>query len=131
MANPRGNLAGFTDPSTPGWQQRALERVQARQKRSKRHTERVSGVLATFDDPFRVLLDEACMRRGISMQGYARRAIAAFVAHDLDIPLSEVLKHMAVPTEYRAAAGFGRSRKTGDDGRGFGAWFIDKLREML
>jgi len=130
MGNPRPDLQGFADVSTPGWQDAALARVLRRQKKTKRHTERKSGVLATFDDPFRVLLDEACERRNISMAGYARRAIGAFVAHDLGLPLSAVLKHMARPTDYRQDAGAGRPTRTEDDGRGKGAWFIEELKEL-
>jgi hypothetical protein len=130
MPNPRPDLQGFADPSTPGWQDAALARVLQRQKRTKRHTERKSGVLATFDDPFRVLLDEACRRRNISMQGYARRAIGAFIAKDLGLRLGDVLKYTARPTDYRAEAGAGRPARTEDDGRGKGAWFIDTLKEL-
>jgi hypothetical protein len=129
MPNPRPDLQGFADPSTPGWQQAALARVLQRQKRTKRHTERKSGVLATFDDPFRVLLDEACRRRNISMQGYARRAIAAFVARDLGLTSLEVFRYMARPTAYRAEAGAGRPARTEDDGRGNGPWYIQELME--
>lgn len=130
MPNPRPDLQGFADPSIPGWQAKALERVQARQKKTKRHTERRSGVLATFDEPFRVLLDEACRRRGLSMQGYARRAIGAFIANDLGLRLPEVLQHSARPTAYRIDGGFGRKERTEDDGRGFGAWVIEELKEL-
>jgi hypothetical protein len=130
MPNPRPDLQGFADPSTPGWQQAALARVLQRQKKTKRHTERRSGVLATFDEPFRVLLDEAAKRRGISMQGYARRAIGAFIAKDLGMRLPEVLKYCASPTAYRLGAGYGRQVKTEDDGRGAGPWFIEELKEL-
>lgn len=130
MANPRPDLQGFADPSTPGWQQGALDRVIGRQKKTKRHTERKSGVLATFDDPFRVMLDEACKRRNVSMSGYARRAIGAFIAYDLGLPLGEVLKHAARPTPYRQEGGAGWPTRTEDDGRGNGPWFIDTLKEI-
>lgn len=127
--NPRGNLAGFTDPSTPGWQARALERVKQRQKKTKRHTERTSGTLATYDDGLRPLLDEACKRRGTSMQGYLRRALCAFIAYDLGLPLSEVTKFTSPPTRYNASAGNGRRIRVDDDGTGHGSWQIEKLGE--
>jgi hypothetical protein len=130
VANPRGNLAGWSDPEEEGWQQRALDRVAERRKRSKRNTERKNGLGVYYDDPFRPMLDEACRRRGISMAGYARRAVAAFVAHDLGLPLSEVVRHMALPTTYRAEGGHGRVERTNDTGRGMGAWKIEGLREL-
>lgn len=129
--NPRGNLAGFTDPSEPGWQARAVLRVKNRQKNTKRHGERKSGTLATYDDGLRVLLDEACRRRAMSMQGYVRRALCAFIAHDLGLPLSEVTKFTSPPTPYRSNGGGGRKVRIDDDGTGHGAWRIEKLGEPL
>lgn len=129
MANPKGNLAGFTDISVPGWQKRAFDRVKARQKGSKRHTERQDGVRTVWDIPFRVLLDEAASRRGISMAGYCRRAIAAFVAHDLGITPKASAQHMPVPTEYRSKGGVGNTVKTRDNLAGYGKWVITGLEE--
>lgn len=129
MPNPYGNLAGYTDPSTPGWQKRALERVIARQRKSQRHTERRNGMSLYFDDGFRVLLDAAAERRGMSLAGYCRRAVGAMIAHDLGLPVAEVLQHTSVPVEYRAEAGAGRMKKTRDDGKGFGPWKIEKVTD--
>jgi len=129
--NPNGNLAGFTDPSEPGWQARALLRVKQRQKKTKRHTERTSGTLATFDEGLRPLLDEACRRRGTSMAGYLRRALCAFIAYDLGLPLSEVTKFTSPPTTYSPTGGHGRKLRIDDDGTGFGSWRIEKLGEPL
>lgn len=127
---PKGNrtsrLQGFADPpSLPGWQARALQRVANRQRKSKRAAEREGGVLAVYDLDFRPLIDEACHRRGISMAGYARRALAAMIAYDLDLPLPEVLKHMPMPTQYREYGGTGRNTKTEDSGQGYGPWIIE------
>lgn len=130
MANPKGNLAGWSDPEEPGWQQRAMDAVVARRKKTKRNGERKNGLGVYYDDGFRPLLDEACRRRGISMAGYARRAVAAFVAHDLGLPLSEVAADMARPTGYRVEGGHGRGDKTHDDARGMGPWKIEELREL-
>lgn len=127
--NPKGNLAGFSDPSKPGWQLDALNRCKLRQKRTKRHAERKSGVLAVYDPPFQTYFDEAAHRRGMSLAGYARRALAAMVAHDLDIPIEEVAKYMPRPTEYRAGGGVGRQDRTEDDGTGFGPWFITGVED--
>lgn len=124
--NRTSRLQGFADPpSVPNWREIALGRVITRQKKSKRKAERDSGVLAVYDLDFRPLLDEACHRRGISMAGYARRAIAAMIAYDLELPLSEVTKHMPYPTEYRLFGGTGRHMKTADDGQGYGNWHIE------
>ena len=129
MANPNPELRGYADPSVPGWQRRAFERVKSRQKGSKRHTERQDGVRTVWDVPFRVLLDEAANRRGISMAGYCRRAIAAFVAHDLGLESKEAAKYMPVPSAYRVGHGHGNIVKTEDDLKGYGKWVIRELDE--
>lgn len=129
MANPKGNLAGYTDVSVPGWQKRAFDRVKSRQKGSKRHTERQDGVRTVWDIPFRTLLDEAAHRRGISMAGYCRRAIAAFVAHDLGITPKASAQYMPIPTEYRSKGGVGNSVKSRDNLSGYGKWVITGLED--
>jgi hypothetical protein len=101
--------------------------VEDRQKKSHRWTERKDGVLATFDVEMKALLNEAAQRRGISMAGYARRAIAAFIAHDLGMELSEVTKYCAKPIHFRPNGGAGRNEKLNDDGEGHGDWRIRKL----
>lgn len=128
--NPEPDLQGWADRSKPGWQNRALERVQARQKaKGKRRYERRDGVRVDFDTPFRVYLDEACMRRGLSFSGYARRALAAFIAYDLGVPITEVLKHTAYPLEYHPdiPRWNGAAHKTSDNGTGYGEWRITGL----
>lgn len=131
MANrDRERLQGFTapPPSEPGWEERAIAAVRARQHETRRANERKNGLYVFFDDPMRVLLDEACFRRGISLTGYMRRAMAAFIAYDLDLPLEEVTRHGAQPAGYGATGG-GRRTRTQDNGRGMGPWDITGLEE--
>lgn len=124
--NPYGNLAGFTDPEDPDWRANALARVAERQSKSSRSSARNNGMYLFFDDPFRTLLDEACMRRDISLTGYGRRATASFIAHDLGIPITEVLQHAAMPAGYMAGTG-GKVARTIDTGVGKGLWIIGEL----
>jgi hypothetical protein len=126
MANPNGNLAGWSDPEEEGWQQRALERVRARQ-RSTRRDARNNGMYMFFDDGFRQMLDEACYRRNISLTGYGRRATGAFIAHDLGLPIEDVLYHTARPAGYTEHSGRRPAQRSHDDGRGMGLWIIDGL----
>lgn len=123
MANPRPDLQGFADPSIPGWQERAIARVAARQRKNKRNNDRKNGMYLFFDDEFRVLLDEACRRRDISLTGYGRRATMAMIAYDLGMDLEEVARHSAVPAGYGEGGG-GRLVRTHDDGLGRGLWRI-------
>lgn len=129
MANPKPDLQGWADrPSEPGWQERAIARVRARQSATRRNNERKNGIWTFFDDPFRVLLDEACLRRNISLTGYARRAIAAMIAYDLGMELTEVTRHGSQPAPY-AGNGGGRLTRTSDDGTGQGPWRITEVGE--
>jgi hypothetical protein len=129
-------LQGFADPSVPGWQQRAINAVKERQQKTHRSNERKNGLYIFFDDPLRVLLDEACHRRDISLTGYIRRAMIAFIAHDLGLPLEEVAQHAAVPAGYGTAGGAslprgegGRLIRSTDTGRGRGPWQITGVTE--
>lgn len=124
--NPYGNLAGFTDPEDPNWRQNALARVAARQAKSRSSMDRRNGIYLFFDDPFRVMLDEAAHRRDISLTGYGRRAVGSFIAHDLGLPLEEVLRHTAVPARYGTGTG-GSSVRTSDTGADRGLWIIGSL----
>jgi hypothetical protein len=131
MANhDRERLQGWAapQPSEPGWRERAIAAVRARQHEKRRHNERKNGLYLFFDDPLRVYLDEACHRRNISLTGYARRALVAFLAHDLDVPLEEIAQHTAVPAGYGATGG-GRLKRTTDNGKGMGLWRILGLGE--
>jgi len=123
MPNIHGVLQGATDPSQPGWQDRVLERVRARQ-RKQMDSRRKAGLTIRFDMPFRHLLDEAAHRRGMNLSGYCRRAIAAFVARDLGLPFSYVTQNFAKPLPYGQIVPLERGTKTVDDGEGWGDWVV-------
>jgi len=127
MVNYSPDLQGWADrDEDPNWMENALERVRARQKGQKPAKSRKSGTWVYYDPPFRVLLDEAAKRRGIGMAGYIRRAVAAFIAHDLGLSFTEVTGHLAKPkhVDERVPPG-----KINDDGKGYGAWLIQEVRE--
>lgn len=128
MGNPRPDLQGFADPSIPGWRERAIARVAERAHTSRRKHERRNGMYILFDDPLRVLLDEAARRRDISLTAYARRAMIAFISHDLNMKIEEVAEHAALPVGY-GATGNGSGIRTKDTGRTRGPWIITGLRE--
>ena len=126
MANPIGNLAGATDPSVPGWQDRVMERVSAQQENVKRKRERGRGMFIPFDKEFAALLKEAAQHRDISMVGYCRRAIAAMIAHDLGLAFKKVAQYGAQPVPYgKSGAHF--QQRTYDNGMGFGPWTIKDM----
>jgi hypothetical protein len=75
----------------------------------------------------RRLLFAAAQFRDMAMQSYARRAIVAFAAHDLQIPWSYVMADEPPVTTFTE---FGTMHRTkGVAGAGFGAWIIDELHE--
>jgi hypothetical protein len=130
MANPNPDLQGWADrDEDPEWMENALARVRHRQKKVSRITTvRKNGTYIFYDDPFRVLLDEAAKRRGMGMTAYVRRAAAAFIAHDLGVPFTEVVRHSAKPqsvAERRVS-----SVRTHDDGLGMGPWLIEGLKDL-
>lgn len=127
MANPNGNLAGATDPSVPGWQDRAMDRVREQQKGTQRKRERSRGMSVPYDPELHKLLITAAQRRDISLVGYCRRAIMAMIAHDLGLPFKEVAQYGAQPVPYgKSGAHF--QKRTNDNGMGFGSWLIRGLK---
>lgn len=117
------DMAGFADPEDDGWQERALARVHERQKKSRKGR-RTNGITLFYEQPFRVLLDAAAERRGITMNGYARRAIAAMIAHDLGVPMEVIGQSLPGPTPYGVRNPGGRTHKGYDDMQGYGDWNI-------
>lgn len=84
------------------------------------------------DVQFRVLLRKAANARGISASGYARRAVAAFVAADLGMDLGQVCAHLPKPSPVEGnMRGLPREQHPRfnpgawiDDGAGFGRWQV-------
>jgi hypothetical protein len=127
MANYNPDLQGWADrDEDPNWMENALARVRSRQAGNKPAKSRKSGTWIYYDPPFRVLLDEAAKRRGIGMTGYVRSATAAFIAKDLGMAFTEVIRHTAKPkgTEERVP-----QTPVPDNGQGYGAWLIEGLSE--
>jgi hypothetical protein len=81
-----------------------------------------------FDDPLKVLLDEAAHRRDIALTAYARRAMIAFIAYDLGLPIEDVAQHAALPSPYAGNRG-GTQVRSRDTGRTRGPWIIKGLED--
>ena len=130
MANYQPDLQGWADrDEDPLWMENAIARVRARQRKNKQDRRRTNGTYVFYDDPFRVYLDEAAKRRGMAMSAYIRRATAAFLAHDLGVPFTEIVKHTAKPAAEGESRKVGITERSYDDGRGMGPWLIDGLHE--
>jgi hypothetical protein len=127
MVNYNPDLQGWSDrDEDPHWMENAIARVRARQAGKKPAKSRKSGTWIYYDVPFRVLLDEAAKRRGIGMTGYVRRATAAFIAKDLGMAFTEVIRHTAKPKGIDERV---PQTPVPDNGQGYGAWLIQGLSE--
>jgi hypothetical protein len=109
------------DQSKPGWQERAIRGISTNKRKSKQAS-------LHMDVPyqFKPLLAMAARRRGISQSGYMRRAVAAFVAQDLQMPYEDVLDGMQTPHPNNATrAGWAELEfipGEQDNGEGYGDW---------
>lgn len=134
MPTPRGKgLAGSAAGRIhEDWEDRLKQRVNETQaaKQKKARRTRPANILLEFKLPFLTALRAAADSRGMSSAGYARRAVAAFVAKDLDLPFEQLTRNFSAPHmrgevlkrapgEFRKAAG-----ETEDDGKGFGDWVV-------
>lgn len=133
MGTPRGGLRGSADGEMhEDWEERLRERVERTQREKQRKSRRTrpANILLEFGIPFLTALRAAADSRGMSSAGYARRAVAAFVAHDLGVPFESLTQHFSAPHrrgevlkrnpgEFRKAEG-----QTTDDGQGYGSWEV-------
>ena len=127
MANPKGNLAGWSDKSVPGWEKRAIEAVRARQRKLNRTSKRSTSTTVFYDDPLKPYIDEACRRRNISITGYFRRALIAMIAYDLGVDIRTVARYGARPRNY--GKNTGQNERIDDDMSGHGPWKITGMVE--
>jgi len=131
MPTPKGKgLAGKADGREEGWEGRLLTRVNEAEadRLNRRGRKRDVQLRTEWDIEMQALLRMAAEKRGITPTGYARRAIAAFVAHDLDLPFEELCGFFAYPmapgkvmTDEGVRLKKGRTK---DDGQGFGSWQV-------
>lgn len=134
MPTPKGKgLTGSADGGTPGWQERTRARVNASQAEAMRRNKkkRPAQTLLETELAFVTMMRQAADSRGMTSAAYARRAVAAFISHDLGVPFEEVTKHCAAPLPVGAMIhpdnpdGIHRkSGKTVDNGQGFGDWTV-------
>ena len=124
MARKGEQLSGWADPEREGWQQRVREKVQSKADRSQM---RGRSPLQQFpvSYPWKSLLKKAAEARGMSAAAYARRAVSAFIAHDLGLTLSEVVRTTpAVLTPQQSAESARKGVAPKDDGQGYGQWKV-------
>lgn len=126
MANPYGNIAGVSDQSEPGWQERLLKMMEDAESTSRRSAEgiRKGRLNISCDDEFVALLHAAARTRNINAAAYARRAITAFAAADLGIEPEQMLQYAPAPSTYGRGRNTFSTKRTADDGTGYGVWEV-------
>lgn len=119
------------EESTPGWQEKVLERTRQgassdpKQKYKKKHG---NDLYLHAGVKLKSLLNLASEKRGVSRSTYARRAMAAFIAHDLGLEPEDVLKDGPRPCGW-GETGADVTKAPGDDLSGYGPWRLDGLHE--
>ena len=126
------HLPGTADGAKEGWQERAVHSLD-NQPRTKQEPNGVARLSSPVHWKFISLVRLAAEVRDISVAGYIRRAVAAFVAHDLEMSFGEILQFSPLPNRF-GAGGVGKNAlKPGwkmtdpsppDDGTGFGKWDV-------
>lgn len=120
------------DESTPGWQDRLTDSVLGRDlvrgtsgkgvgKREGNHVYINAGL------SWKQLVKVAAEKRGASISTYIRRAVAAFIAHDLDITLPDVLEDGPRPCAWGRTGAYRTDPP--DTGQDYGPWIIGELHE--
>lgn len=107
-----------------GWADRTLADVKrVSEKRRGRRTQAVSRLGLEIMPKCMPLLVEAARRRGIAPTGYIRRAMLAFIAHDLNMELTDVLA-----TDPRFSHPESNRVSQDPEGKLGGSWDIEDLR---
>ena len=104
----------------PDWKRRALLHVPKEDKKKI-----VFHVFGEFDSYF----SRAANRRGMSKSAYARRALAAFISHDLQMPFEDLCKMFPAVVYDQNVSKYvdGLVVSQRDDGEDYGQWRIDTL----
>jgi len=96
-----------------------LARARAIRVRKKQGYVDMGRVQITVGQRYLLALARAADRRGMSATAYMRRAVAAFIAADTDIPITDLLRDVPHPSG-PAAGKF-------DDGTGHGSWVATRF----
>ena len=89
---------------------------------SRTHAEESNRWSLRSTQAFTSLMRKAARRRGMSGAAYSRRAIAAFIAQDLQMPFEDVCNTFPAPKP-EGSTGVGVIWPR-DDGQGYGNWEV-------
>ena len=97
----------------PDWKERVAQRD---------HRESTNRWSLRSTQAFTDLVRKAARRRGMNNSAYVRRAVAAFIANDLQIPFEDICQMFPAPGPERYT-GYGVNWPR-DDGEGYGEWEV-------
>lgn len=120
---------GHLTKSKPGWEDRILDKVFSRKLARANHDLKWGRELnVTAGKTLKAAVGEAAEKRGMSRTSYMRRAIAAFVAHDLGTTPAKLLEDgpRAAPSGTTLPP---KDAPPEDGVTGFGPWKIGSLSE--
>jgi hypothetical protein len=103
-----------------GWELLEDAVAQATDTRAARSAGKTESLAVRLGAGNRTLLKEAARQRGISMEGYLRRAVMAFLVADLGLDWDIVM------ASEPSTAGFGKEPRSGrrEHGQGYGRWEV-------
>lgn len=104
----------------PNWKRKAIRHAPKEDKKKI-----VFHVFGEFDSYF----SRAANQRGMTKSAYARRALAAFMAHDLQMPFEDLCKMFPAVVYDQNISKYidGLVVSQRDDGEGYGQWQIKEL----
>jgi hypothetical protein len=104
----------------PNWKRKAILHAPKEEKKKI-----VFHAFGLFDSYF----SRAAKRRGMSKSAYARRALAAFIAKDLEMPFEDLCGMFPAVVYIQNTSKFvdGMVVSQRDDGQGYGQWQIKEL----
>lgn len=112
--------------SEDGWQQKVLNRVLSKSLATNPNKKRHGNSLYMHVGwRLKELLNIAAQKRGCSKSTYMRRAIAGYLAHDLDMDIAEVLEDGPRPCAWGATGAHESDPQ--DDAKSYGNWRINDL----
>lgn len=128
------HLPGAADGAVDGWQERAVQGLNSVESNTK-EPNGLTRLSSQVHWKFLALVRLAARTRGISVSGYIRRAVAAFVAHDLQMEFGQVTQFSPGPNTFgqKGSAHRGKDpekyqdflgKNLPDDGVGYGKWEV-------
>lgn len=115
--------------STPEYPESVIAAVNAQASTGRRGRERGYSFTISAHRELAPLIKRAAAMRGCTTTTYVRRALAAFLAHDLGMRLTDVTRTFpaAVQSGMRNTPGLAKGQRSEDDGEGYGSWRIELL----